>query len=203
MAERLLEISVFQPLGIEKIEEEREGETHESEMGATDIKIEGAHMFGKLKDAGPATSPHFSSEAKPGQQAEPSRLSLTLLQNYLLAISLMKNIALTFASANLEEYNQNVKDQIQKMREIENRLPPTTEFGISYLVVQHKKEVIDVHEDYHRVLKETFSAEFLNMLRMCLFVPFIHESTPLPENIPACQDGQHLPDIEEVKEFME
>ena len=115
----------------------------------------------------------------------------------------MKNIALTFASASLAEYNQNIKDQIQKMREIENRLPHNTELGISYLVVQHKKEVIDVHQDYHRVLKETFNAEFLNMLRMCLFVPFIHESTPLPENIPACEDGQHLPDIEEVKEFME
>jgi hypothetical protein len=45
MAEKLLEISVFQPLGIEKIEEEREGE---SDVGATDIKIEGTHMFGKL-----------------------------------------------------------------------------------------------------------------------------------------------------------
>lgn len=44
MAEKLLETSVFQPLGIERIEEEGEGE---SDMGATDIKIEGAHMFGK------------------------------------------------------------------------------------------------------------------------------------------------------------
>lgn len=138
----------------------------------------------------------------PDRRAEPSRLSLTLLQNYLLTISLMKNIALTFASTSLEEYNQNIKDQIKKMREVENRLPNATEFGISYLVVQHKKEVIDVYQDYHRVLKETFSAEFLSMLRMCLFVPFIHESTPLPENMPACEEGQHLPDIEEVKEFM-
>lgn len=115
----------------------------------------------------------------------------------------MKNIALTFASTSLQEYNQKIKDQIQKIREIEKRLPNTQEFGIAYLVVQHKKEVIDVHQDYHRVLRETFSVEFLNMLRMCLFVPFIHESTPLPENIPACGDGKYLPDIEEVKEFME
>jgi len=83
----------------------------------------------------------------------------------------MKNIALTFASASLEEYNLNIKDQIQKIREIENRLPNTTEFGISYLVVQHKKEVIDVHQDYHRVLKETFSAEFLNIYACVCLCP--------------------------------
>ena len=43
----------------------------------------------------------------------------------------------------------------------------------------------------------------MSMVRMCLFVPFIHESTPLPKNIPFTKDGGYLPDIEEVKEFME
>jgi hypothetical protein len=56
MAERLLETSVFQPLGIEKIEEEREGD---SDTGPANVKIEGVHMFGKLQDAGPVSSSHF------------------------------------------------------------------------------------------------------------------------------------------------
>ena len=116
----------------------------------------------------------------------------------------MKNIALTYASKSLTEYNNQVKDQIQKMKDIEDRMPSTmNDFGISYLVVQHKKEVIDVQCDYNAVLRETFSLEFMSMLRMCLFVPFIHDGTPLPENIPIRKDGGYLPDIEDVKEFME
>lgn len=78
-----------------------------------------------------------------------------------------------------------------------------SELGISFLIVQHKQEVIDVHRNYASVLNETFSEEFTNMLQMCFFVPFLHENTPKPGNIPQDDNENFLPDTEQVKDYLE
>ena len=37
---------------------------------------------------------------------------------------------------------------------------------------------------YHNMLKQTFNKEFMNMISVCLFVPFLHNETPKPQNVP-------------------
>lgn len=97
----------------------------------------------------------------------------------------MKNIAYQFteSEANFQTY---FTDQVKKIKEIENIMSSDhdSELGISFLIVQHQQEVIEVHKNYSAVLKETFSEEFINMLQMCFFVPFLHAETPKPGNIP-------------------
>ena len=44
--ERLLEVNIFRPLGIEKIEEEHELDSVR-EGGPTNIKLEGSNLFGR------------------------------------------------------------------------------------------------------------------------------------------------------------
>ena len=34
------------------------------------------------------------------------------------------------------------------------------------------------------MLAETFNKEFMNMLQVCIFVPFLHTETPKPQNVP-------------------
>lgn len=34
------------------------------------------------------------------------------------------------------------------------------------------------------MLKQTFNREFMNMLQVCIFVPFLHADTPKPQNVP-------------------
>lgn len=54
------------------------------------------------------------------------------------------------------------------------------EIAISFLVVQHKTEILDKLSDYKQILNVTFSEEFMNMVQMCSFVPFLHPETPRP-----------------------
>lgn len=135
---------------------------------------------------------------------KPSKLSVTLLQNYLLAISLMKNIAYRFTESE-DIFQTAFTDQVKKIKEIENIMSSDhdSELGISFLIVQHQQEVIEVYKNYSAVLHETFSEEFINMLQMCFFVPFLHAATPKPGNIPKDENSNFLPDYEHIKSYLE
>lgn len=69
---------------------------------------------------------------------------------------------------------------------------PTTESGtiqqsgvaVSFLINQHKLEILDTENEFRYVLKQTFNREFMNMLQVCIFVPFLHAETPKPINVP-------------------
>lgn len=37
--------------------------------------------------------------------------------------------------------------------------------------------------DYGEMASETFNKEFMNMLQVCIFVPFLHVETPKPQNV--------------------
>ena len=63
-------------------------------------------------------------------------------------------------------------------------LPLADEISISYLIIQHKKEMLDQNLSLQTVVKETLDAEFLKMLQGCIFVPFLHEETPQKTVIP-------------------
>ena len=65
------------------------------------------------------------------------------------------------------------------------------EIAISFLVVQHKTEILDKLSDYKQILEVTFSDEFMNMVQMCSFVPFLHPDTPRPQRIPKSQVIDH------------
>jgi hypothetical protein len=58
-------------------------------------------------------------------EAEPSKMSMTLLQNFILAICLMKNIAMKFlclenpTPLNQAVYKEQIKTQIENLTEVE------------------------------------------------------------------------------------
>ena len=57
--------------------------------------------------------------------------------------------------------------------------------AVSFLIKQHKLEILDNESiDYFETVNETFNKEFMNMLQVCIFVPFLHEETPKPQNVP-------------------
>lgn len=53
-----------------------------------------------------------------------------------------------------------------------------------YLAKQHKEEILDKNPSFLAALDATMNKEFLNMLQVCLFVPFLHPETPKPHSIP-------------------
>lgn len=114
-----------------------------------------------------------------------SQMTKTLLSNYLLGLSLMKNIALKFT--NPVVYQNEAMASISRILEIESRYSLNTsapEIGISFLVNQHIKEILDKHPNPADVVQLTFTREFNNMLQVCLFIPFLHPDTPRPATIP-------------------
>ena len=53
------------------------------------------------------------------------------------------------------------------------------------MIKQHKIEILDNEQlDYFDIINETFNKEFMNMLQVCIFVPFLHVETPKPINVP-------------------
>ena len=53
--------------------------------------------------------------------------------------------------------------------------------AVSFLIQQHKVEILDSASfSYADVLSETFNKEFMNMIQVCIFVPFLHLETPKP-----------------------
>ena len=53
--------------------------------------------------------------------------------------------------------------------------------AVSFLINQHKIEILDNRSmAFSDMIGETFNKEFLNMLQVCIFVPFLHPETPKP-----------------------
>jgi len=173
-----------------------------------------------------------------------SKMSMTLIQNYILAICLMKNIALKFIAtktptvSNKRAFQVGIKKQIEELSEVEavmilkkqqslrpngqgrstgiphsrtknmvpieqGMMPLSEEISVSYLIIQHKKEMLDQNLPFRTVLAETLDAEFVKMLYGCLFVPFLHEETPqkcvIPLNRESADKYAFVPSEDEVK----
>ena len=57
--------------------------------------------------------------------------------------------------------------------------------AVSFLIKQHKLEILDSESmSFSEMAQETFNKEFMNMLQVCIFVPFLHVETPKPQNVP-------------------
>jgi len=52
------------------------------------------------------------------------------------------------------------------------------DISLSYLVVQHKKEIIDELDDLNEIVKETLNPHFVKMISSSIFISFLHEDTP-------------------------
>ena len=144
-----------------------------------------------------------------------SCLSPTLLSNYVLAISLLKNIAMKHSQP--DTFDENFEDYINQIKYIEKSLlsmgnienvtnnngmesalsggeipteqedepePLCNGVAVSFLIKQHKIEILEnANLDYVDMANETFNKEFMNMLQVCIFVPFLHVETPRPHNV--------------------
>lgn len=83
------------------------------------------------------------------------------------------------------------RHSVQKMVPIEQgMIPIAEELSISYIIVQHKKEMLDSTLSLKQVIKETLDKEFLKTLRGCLFVPLLHDDTPVNCVIPKSKQDQ-------------
>ena len=49
-----------------------------------------------------------------------------------------------------------------------------TEISVAYLVIQHKKEILEENFDFNYVIKESFNAEFIKMQSGCIFDTMLH-----------------------------
>ena len=71
--------------------------------------------------------------------------------------------------------NQVFKNGMSQENEISNGI------AVSFLINQHKIEILDNRSmAFSDMIGETFNKEFLNMLQVCIFVPFLHAETPKP-----------------------
>lgn len=53
--------------------------------------------------------------------------------------------------------------------------------AVSFLIKQHKIEILDNESlNFQDLINETFNKEFMNMIQVCIFVPFLHLETPKP-----------------------
>ncbi len=84
------------------------------------------------------------------------------------------------------------------MEKVINQLQPCESqdqnIAIAFLLQQHKNEILDdPNVEYTKVVDLTFNKEFVNMVSVCVFVPFLHEETPKPINVvktPMKNDGE-------------
>lgn len=119
-----------------------------------------------------------------------SQITGMLLSNYLLGVNLMLSIA--------EKYNRSQSvfevfhaEQLSELKDVEEKLKKHfaeneaqgSANALSYLVEQHKKEILDENHDYTTTIDLSFNKEFQNMILVCVFVPFLHEETPKPTNV--------------------
>ena len=68
-------------------------------------------------------SPKRIKKGKPKlkrKEEDQSKMSITLLQNFLLSLSLMKNIALKFTCDDIETFNYQFTSSLKKLRFIEH-----------------------------------------------------------------------------------
>ena len=143
-------------------------------------------------------------------EVKKSCLSPTLLSNYVLGISLLKNIAMKYAYA--DNFSMNFDQNMAHIKQVEQSLFAMGSIdasadlnsafnggnedgedsqeqlcngvAVSFLIKQHKIEILDNDTmDYSEMANETFNKEFMNMLQVCIFVPFLHVETPKPQNV--------------------
>ena len=77
--------------------------------------------------------------------------------------------------------------------------------AVSFLIKQHKIEILDNEElSFSDLASETFNKEFMNMVQVCIFVPFLHLETPKPTNVPkvAALKENVVPHAELIKEVL-
>ena len=64
----------------------------------------------------------------------------------------------------------------EMFEDVFNKQP--SNLSISFLVIQHKKEIIDQLQRMDQVINETLNPHFMRMVCTSLFVPFLHSDTP-------------------------
>jgi hypothetical protein len=74
------------------------------------------------------------------------------------------------------------KLQMMDQNDMKNTL--ITEISVAYLVIQHKKEILENTFDFKHVLKESFNAEFVKMLTGCIFDTMLHAQCPEVSQVP-------------------
>ena len=81
---------------------------------------------------------------------------------------MLQNVSLTFGSGPISE--EDLDQQLEGYEE-----------DVSYLVRQHKLEILDGRLSYQAVMRETINDAFTEMLQMSLFVPLLHPESPRPQ----------------------
>eukprot|EP00355_Strombidium_rassoulzadegani_P007618 CAMPEP_0168626818 /NCGR_PEP_ID=MMETSP0449_2-20121227/10858_1 /TAXON_ID=1082188 /ORGANISM="Strombidium rassoulzadegani, Strain ras09" /LENGTH=175 /DNA_ID=CAMNT_0008668885 /DNA_START=201 /DNA_END=725 /DNA_ORIENTATION=- len=79
-----------------------------------------------------------------------------------------------------------VEGKLQPSVEIKQikMMEPEEQIGLSYLIEQHRTEILDtMFDDYPMAVSQTLSEEFMKLVTSSLFVPFIHAETPQPLNM--------------------
>lgn len=129
-----------------------------------------------------------------------SKLSLTHITNYLLSLSLMKTVIMRFLNSNRSSFDNvsfeiDVGKQLEWLTEIESQITVKKyntpfkrrnsesqsiphELSISFLVIQHKQEVLDQMFDLDQVLKETLNKGFMEMIMVAIFEPLLQNNVP-------------------------
>lgn len=108
---------------------------------------EEANTGGQISPIESSSRLHANQDSE-GKVKGQSLLTKTLLSNFLLGISLMKNIALKFTNPVM--YQTESLAQISRILEIESRYglnSSAPEIGISFLVNQHIKEILEKYEN--------------------------------------------------------
>ena len=110
-------------------------------------------------------------------------MNALVLSNYMLSIQIMKNIALCFSNSN--NFTKTFQLDLASLKQSELLLAFHNEQStqVSFLVTQHKTEILDTATEYPEVIRLSFNDEFQSMLQVCVFVPFLHKETPRPRNV--------------------
>ena len=97
-----------------------------------------------------------------------SQITGMLLSNYILSINLLRSIATKFSDP--QNYESAFTSQMDALSMVEqalqthNTLHPNellpTNVKVSYLIKQHKKEILNVHSSYADVVRLSFNSEF-------------------------------------------
>jgi hypothetical protein len=61
---------------------------------------------------------------------------------------------------------------------------------VAYLVIQHKKEILEETFDFNHVIKESFNAEFIRMQTGCIFDTMLHPHCPEISQVPPMKKHQ-------------
>lgn len=145
-----------------------------------------------------------------------------MLSNYLLSVLLLKNICAKFT---LPLYEVELVLSVRKLEVIESKFKTTVQqlriqadqdtneqaqgasVPMSFLLNSHRQQILEKPLKLSEVLEQTMQSQFVNMLYVCLFAPFIHPDTPkayeFPRSIPTSQQEQipHADLVEHVLKY--